>query len=165
MKNTSVRPADDAERVIHTYGNTLFRICLILLGNAADAEDIVQETMIKYLQNAPAFESVEHEKAWLIRVATNKCKDILRFKSRHPVADIDEIAEITEFTKDASDSDILEALMTLPDKFRVVLVLYYVEGYSVAEISRIIGRTESAVKMRLKKGRRLLGEAYRKEYL
>lgn len=165
MKNTSVRPADDVERVIHTYGNTLFRLCLILLGNATDAEDAVQETLIKYLQKASAFENAEHEKAWLIRVATNKCKDVLRFKRRHPAADIDEIAEVTEFTKDASNSGILEMLMTLPDKFRTVLILYYVEEFSVAEISRIIGKTESAVKMRLKKGRRLLGEAYRKEYL
>ena len=162
MRNTSARPADSIEAIMHTYGNMLFRLCLVTLGNASDAEDAVQETLIKYLQKAPEFEDAEHEKAWLITVATNKCKDMLRFKSRHPVVDID---EIKEYTKDASDSGILDALMTLPDKFRVVLVLYYVEEYSIEQIARVIGKTTSAVKMRLQKGRRLLREAYRKEYM
>ena len=81
MKNTSVRPTDSIEAMIQIYGNMLFRLCLITLGNASDAEDAVQETFIKYFQKAPAFECAEHEKAWLITVATNKCKDILRFKS------------------------------------------------------------------------------------
>lgn len=160
MKNTSARPADCIEAVMNTYGNTLFRLCLVTLGNASDAEDVVQETFIKYLQKAPTFENAEHEKAWLITVATNKCRDILRFKSRHPVVDMD---EINEFTKEPDDSGILDALMTLPDKFRTVLTLYYVEEYSIEHIARIIGRSTSAVKMRLQKGRHLLREAYGKE--
>ncbi len=162
MRNTSVRPADSIEIMVNTYGNMLFRLCLITLGNASDAEDAVQETFMKYLQKAPEFEDAEHEKAWLITVATNKCKDMLRFKSRHPVVDMDEIKELT---KESSDSGILDALMTLPEKFRMVLVLYYVEEYSIEDIARVIGKTTSAVKMRLQKGRRLLREAYRKEYM
>lgn len=160
MKNILAGPANRLETIMHTYGNMLFRLCLITLGNASDAEDAVQETLIKYLQKAPTFENSEHEKAWLITVATNKCKDMLRFQNRHPVVNID---EINEFTKTSSNSGILDALMTLPDKFRTVLVLYYVEEYSIAEIARMIGKTTSAVKMRLQKGRRLLREAYRKE--
>lgn len=160
MKNTSVRPADGMETMMQTYGNMLFRLCLITLGNASDAEDAVQETFIKYLQKAPVFESAEHEKAWLITVATNQCRDMLRFRGRHPVV---EIEEIKEFVGEASDSGILDVLMTLPDKFRTVLVLYYVEEYGIEEIAKIIGRTTSAVKMRLQKGRRLLREAYEKE--
>ena len=162
MANTSARPADEIERVMHTYGNMLFRLCLITLGNTSDAEDAVQETLIRYMQKAPEFKEAEHEKAWLLKVAANTCKDILRFRSRHQTIDIE---EIKEFTKDTSDSGILDALMTLPDKFRVVLVLYYVEEYSIEEIAGVIGRTTSAVKMRLQKGRSLLGETYRKEYL
>lgn len=160
MKNTSVLQADSIESLVQIYGNMLFRLCLITLGNASDAEDVVQETFIKYLQKAPKFENSEHEKAWLITVATNKCKDILRFNSRHPIVDID---EINEFTDDATDKGILDALMTLPDKFRVVLILYYVEEYSIGDIAKVIGKTTSAVKMRLKKGRSLLKEAYQKE--
>lgn len=162
MNHTSDRPADSIKKIMDTYGNMLFRLCLITLGNANDAEDAVQETFIRYFQKAPLFENSEHEKAWLITVATNKCRDILRFRSRHKFVDID---EINEYTQDFTDHTIMDALLRLPDKFRMVLVLYYVEEYSIEEISKIIGKTTSAVKMRLQKGRRLLREAYGKEYM
>ena len=161
MKNTSVRPADRMEEIMKLYGNMLFRLCLITLGNATDAEDVLQETLIKYLQKAPIFEDTEHEKAWLIRVATNQCRDVLRFRNRHPVVDM---ADFMEAAQDMPDTEIMDALMTLPEKFRMVLILYYVEEYSIEEIAKMIGRTSSAVKMRLQKGRRLLKEAYGKEH-
>ena len=157
MKKTLARPANDIESVIHSYGNMLFRLCLIMLGNTNDAEDAVQEVVIKYLQKAPKFENTEHEKAWLIKVSTNQCKDILRFRSRNQMADIDQIKECV---KEESDSEIIDALMTLPEKYKIVLILYYVEGYSTKEIAGVIGKTPSAVKMRLKKGRMLLKAAY-----
>lgn len=160
MKKTSARPADDIEMVMHTYGSMLFRLCLVMLGNTNDAEDAVQETLIRYLKKAPEFHDEEHRKAWLLRVATNQCKDSLRFRNRHPVIDID---EIKEFTDDGEDSGILDVLMTLPDKYRIVLILYYVEEFNSKEIAKIVGRSTSAVKMRLAKGRELLREAYRKE--
>lgn len=160
MPDKSLRPNYNIETILDMYGNMLFRLCIIILGNSNDAEDVIQETLIKYIQKAPAFKNIEHEKAWLITVATNKCRDILRFKKRYPMIDIN---EIKEFTKDTSDSGILDLLMTLPDKFRIVLILYYVEGYKIEDIASIIGKTKSAVKMRLQKGRRLLRELYQKE--
>lgn len=160
MGNTLARPADDIETLIQTHGNMLFRLCLMILGNASDAEDVIQETMIKYLQKAPKFDSTEHEKAWLIKVSTNQCKDILRFRSKHQMADIE---QVKEFAKDESDREIIDALMTLPEKYKIVLILHYVEGYSTKEIASMIGKTSSAVKMRLQKGRTLLKEAYGRE--
>ena len=160
MPDKSLIPNYNIETILDMYGNMLFRLCIIILGNSNDAEDVIQETLIKYIQKAPAFKNIEHEKAWLITVATNKCRDILRFKKRYPMIDIN---EIKEFTKDTSDSGILDLLKTLPDKFRIVLILYYVEGYKIEDIASIIGKTKSAVKMRLQKGRRLLRELYQKE--
>lgn len=162
MKNTSIRQTNNAENIVNTYGNMLFRLCLITLGNANDAEDAVQETFIRYLQKAPYFDCAEYEKAWLITVATNKCKDILRFRNRHTFVNID---DINEYTTNDDDHEITDALMEIPDKFRLVLVLYYVEGYSINEISKIIKKTPSAVKMRLQKGRRILRESYGKEHI
>lgn len=162
MNKPSVLPADGIETLVQTYGNILFRLCLVTLGNASDAADVVQDTFIKYLQKAPVFENSEHEKAWLIKVATNQCKDILRFHHRHPTVDLEEIAELAGNADDAEGHEILDALMTLPDKFRLVLVLYYVEEYRIEDIAKMIGKTSSAVKMRLKKGRLLLKEAYQK---
>ena len=150
------------ETVLDQYGDMLYRICLLTLKNESDAEDVVQETMIKYYRKAPDFENSEHEKAWLIRVAANGCRDLLRFRQRHPLVDLE---SQTYIPADAGDSGILEALMTLPEKYRLVLTLYYVEEYRIGDIAKIIRRTPSAVKMRLQKGRRLLEEIYRKEYL
>ena len=162
MRNTSEWPAGDIETLISQYGDMLFRLCLIMLKNESDAEDAIQETYIKYFQKAPLFDSKEHQKAWLIRVATNKCRDMLRFRVRHPQID-DE--DISKFIPDSSDSGILEALTMVPEKFRLVLTLYYIEEYRIEDIANIIERSSSAVKMRLQKGRKLLEEIYRKEYL
>ena len=162
MERSSVRPTDGAETIVHVYGNMLFRLCLVMLGNDTDAEDAVQETIIKYLQKAPSFENSEHEKAWLITVAKNECRNILRFRQRNQQISLEYLEDIPF---DSSDNGILEALMSLPEKFRLVLMLYYVEEYRIEDIARIIQKTPSAVKMRLQKGRKLLEEKYRKEYL
>lgn len=162
MQHSSARPADAIEKVLDTHGNSLYRLCLVMLRNPSDAEDAVQETILKYLQKAPAFHDAEHEKAWLIRVAANHCRDLLRRQARHPQTALEDVYQAAA---ESADSGILEALMTLPEKYRIVLTLYYVEEYSVGEIAKTIGRTPSAVKMRLQKGRNLLKEAYRREYL
>lgn len=162
MKNTSAWPTGDIETIIEKYGDMMYRLSVIMLKNDSDAEDVVQETIIKYYQKAPTFEDSEHEKAWLIRVATNKCRDLLRSRLRHPQIDDESLEKIVCHS---SESGILEALTTLPEKYRLVLTLYYVEEYRVEDIAIIINRTSSAVKMRLQKGRKLLEEIYRKEYL
>ena len=160
MKNNSVRPAECMERIMDVYGNLLFRLCLFTLGNASDAEDVVQETLIKYMQSAPDFKDEDHEKAWLITVASNKSKDLLRFRKRHLTTTLD---NLKDYVPGNSNPDIMDALLSIPEKYRIVLMLYYVEDFSVNEIAQIIDRSPSAVKMRLQKGRRLLKEAYRKE--
>ena len=158
MENTAAR----VQNAVELYGDMLFRICCVMLGSAADAEDAAQENVVKYLQKAPAFADAGHEKAWLITTARNQCRDMLRRRLRHPQVELDYLPGAPA---DAAESGILEALMALPEKFRLVLVLHYVEEYRVEEIARIIRLTPSAVKMRLQKGRRLLAEKYRKEYL
>lgn len=162
MNNPSVRPAEDVETIIERYGDLLYRLCILMLKNESDAEDVIQETLIKFYRKAPVFENADHEKAWLIRVATNECRDLLRFRVRHPLAEVEQIMVASE---DSADSGILEALASLPEKYKLVLTLYYIEEYRVEDIAKIIGRTSSAVKMRLQKGRKLLEKIYREAYL
>ena len=162
MEHPSVRPSDEADRIMRTYGTILFRLCLMMLGSESDAEDAVQDTMLKYLQKAPAFSGAGHEKAWLITVAANRCRDMRRGWLRHPQLPLETLRACGP---EPEDCGVLEALMQVPPRFRVVLLLYYVEEYPMEDIARIIGRSVSAVKMRLQKGRRLLEEIYRKEYL
>lgn len=162
MEGSSSRSADEIEKMVRVHSDMLFRIALVMLGNKYDAEDVLQETVIRYMQKAPAFNSPEHEKAWLIKVVTNLCRDVQRYRMRHPKISYD---ELQGFVSDPGNCGIIEALMTVPEKFRIVMLLYYVEEYRVEEIANIIGKSASAVKMRLKKGRKLLEEIYRKEYL
>lgn len=153
---------DCVREAVHKYGDMLYRLCFVMLRNTADAEDAVQETFIAYTTKSPVFSDKEHEKAWLLKVASNKCRDILRFRNRHQLT---ELSEIEAVVQDDESSHILEALMELPEKFRLVLTLYYIDEYKVKEIAEIIKKTPSAVKMRLQKGRKLLEEKYRKEYM
>lgn len=152
--------SDAIREAVEEYGDILYRTCFLILKHNADAEDAVQETYITYMKKEPAFSDSEHEKAWLITVAANKCRDMLRYRKRHitePESALDTLVQNTE------SSHILEALMSLPDKFRIVLTLHYIDGYKVEEIAKMIEKSASAVKMRLQKGRKLLEEAYRKE--
>ena len=159
MKLTSARPADGVEAVLDKYGNNLYRICLITLKNQADAEDALQDTLVRYLQKAPRFESEEHQKAWLIRVAVNICRDMLRKRRYHQ----EELENIPVPQADEQQQSALDALLTLPEQFRIPMTLHYVEGCSVAELAKLLSLTQSAVKMRLSKGRTLLREAIGKE--
>ena len=156
MKNGSDRPAEEIERLVSTYTDTLYRICLTRLRSPADAEDAVQETFMKLLKRQPRFQSPEHEKAWLIRVALNVCTDLVRARQRHAESPLSDLAEAAA----QSDApDVMEAILNLPEAYRTVLTLHYVEGYTTGEIAKIIGKSASAVKMRLQKGRELLRES------
>ena len=155
-----LQPVEAVEAALSRYGDLLYRLCLVTLRNASDAEDAVQETLLAYLARAPVFNSPEHEKAWLLRVAVNKCRDVQRFRLRHP--QLDETLLQAQLPAEAPRA-VMHALLSLPERFRLVLTLHYVEGYRVNEIAGMIGRSPSAVKMRLQKGRRLLEAAYRKE--
>lgn len=148
------------ESLLEDYGSNLFRLCLFMLKNEKDAEDAIQETFLKYLRKAPAFTDTEHEKAWLFRVASNTCLDLLRYQKRHPMEELDVARYLPTEPK---DTEILELLLELPEKYRLVLILHYVEGYRINEIAEIIKKSPSAVKMRLQKGRHLLKSAYGKE--
>lgn len=151
---------NNVEQAVTEYGDMLFRICIAVLKNEADAQDAVQETFLKYIQKAPQFESGQHEKAWLIRVATNCSRNMLKKKSRYSDMSVQSVAT-DSFGEETAFA--LEALVSIPEKFSVVIVLHYIEGYKVDEIAGMIGRTPSAVKMRLQKGRRLLEKAYGEE--
>lgn len=166
MQNSSVRPTDVLEEILESYGNMLFRYALMMLGTTQDAEDVVQDVLLKYWQKAAVFNDKDHEKAWLLTVTANRCRDLLRKRMRRGETSLENVAEIAEIAVESTvDSGILEALMQLPEKYKKVLYLYYVEEYQVNEIAGIIGKTASAVKMRLKKGRQLLREEYRKEFM
>ena len=150
----------DGQMLVQQYGDMLYRICLCSLRSHADAEDAVQEVLLRYVTRAPEFDNEEHRKAWLIRVAVNQCRTMLRRSARSIPTDPQELHPPEQGREDGR---ILDALMELPEPCRMVLILHYVEGYKTREIAKMIGKSESTVKMRLQKGRWLLKAAFGKE--
>ncbi len=145
------------EMAVEKYSKMLFRICLVILCNRADAEDALQETYLRYITKAPEFTGSEHEKAWLIKVATNVSKNMSRFRLSHPVMDLEEIKNVGIPTYDA---DVFETIMELPSKYKIVMDLYYIEGYKVSEISEIINVSAVAVRKRLQYARAMLKKEF-----
>lgn len=139
-----------------TYSKLLFRIAFLHLGSLQDAEDVLQNVFIKLLYHSPNFKDDEHEKAWLIRVTQNHCKNLLKSASHRNHYDLND-----EITADKS-GDILKAIdisnkiSALPTNYKTAIYLFYYEDLSVIQISKILGLSQSAVKMRLKRGRELL---------
>jgi RNA polymerase sigma-70 factor (ECF subfamily) len=141
------------EEVVMKYSTMLYRICVVMLGNEADAQDAVQDTLCKYLERTGGFTDQEHEKAWLIKVAQNRCRDMRRFNLRHPKIDIE---EITASYEDPEYSEMLTELIGLPLSVKSVVYLHYIEGYKTAEVAELLGISVNAVKKRLQRGREML---------
>lgn len=143
----------DVRLILRTHGDALYRSAYLLLGNPHDVQDILQEVLLRFLEKAPSFASVEHERAWLLRVTTNCCMDCLRFRKKHTYTDLDLLKECLPAPEQRTR---LEELYALPVKWKSVLILHYFEGYSVAEIAKILRLSENAVKKRLQRGREAL---------
>lgn len=141
------------------YTNLLYRLCYSILLVREDAEDAVQDVFLKYYRKQPTFADEDHEKAWFIRVAVNHCKDILRRRKLREFIPFSEVEELlAEKEAEADDSGVLQALFELADRYRIVMILHYLEGYPVKEVARLCGISQSAVKMRLSRGREQLKE-------
>lgn len=153
MERTSHGPSDSFSEKYRLYGSMLFKIAMIHLGNKEDAEEAVQEAYIKLLYKAPEFKEHEHEKAWLIRVITNICKNMLGTIWHKRV---EKMESLEDYCDNEIDLHLIESVLKLPVKYKAVIHLYYYEDYSVKEISQILKLSESAVKMRLQRGRQLL---------
>lgn len=146
---------------LDTYGNTILRCAYSYLHNMADAEEILQDTLLKLLTAAPNFESEDHKKAWLLRVAANLSKNRIEYNALRASDDLsEELAE--EGQEDLSF--VWEAVKALPVPFREVIHLHYYEGYSTEEIAAILKRNPSTVRSDLRRGREklklVLKEAY-----
>ncbi|MBM7110997.1 ECF RNA polymerase sigma factor SigW [Brevibacillus laterosporus] len=152
------------ETVAHAlkfYGNTIVRLSYSYLHNLSDAEDVLQDTLLSLMRNKPAFSSPEHEKAWLMRVAINLCKNKLKSSWFKTIA-IPENLQIESIT--VKESEVLEAVHTLPVKYREVVHLYYYEGYSTFEISSLLQKKESTVRSLLYRARDMLKKTLKGAY-
>lgn len=137
------------------YSDSIFRIAFNFCRNKDDSEDIVQNVLLKYYNCGKAFESDEHIRNWLIRVAVNESKKLLASPFRRKIIPLDELGEFFTFDRQ-EESDLYCAVMELPAKYRISVYMYYYEDYSVREISDILGEKESTIQTRLMRSREKL---------
>lgn len=150
-----MRSEEEANRAIERYADTVRRICMVHLKNYADTEDIFQTVFLKYVLYSEPFENEEHEKAWIIRVTINACKDLLKSFFRSRTTSLDTLKEAAQ-VPDTEHSELLDAVLSLPEKYKNVVYLYYYEEYSAAEISRILKKNVNTVYTLLTRARHLL---------
>ena len=152
-----MRSEQEVNRAIEQYSDMIRRLCMIHLKNYADTEDIFQTVFLKYVLSSVSFESKEHEKAWFIRVTINACKDLLKSFIRSRTISLDEIIEQpSEMSVD--DRDVLEAVLSLPQKYKDVVYLHYYEDYTAPQISRILGKNVNTIYTLITRSKRLLRE-------
>ena len=153
----------ETQALAETYRDRLFAAAFQVCGNAADAEDAAQEALLRYHISEKQFESEQHIRAWLLRVAINCAKNLSRSFFRRNTVPLEDYMDSLEF--DSGESrEIFREVMNLPETYRLVIHLYYYEDYSVAEIGRILALTESNVKVRLSRGRQLLKKSLQEEW-
>lgn len=140
--------------LVENYIDTVYRVALNYLKDPADAEDVTQNVFEKLLRQRTPFESMEHVRNWLIRVAVNECKHILR-APWHKQESIEEYARTLAF-ENQGRSELFLAVMALPKKYRLPIYLHYYEGYSTKEIGEILKMPKNTVCTNLKRGRALL---------
>ena len=151
------------QQLIECYQNSLYAAAFNTCQNQMDAEDMVQETFVQYYTNKKEFENEQHIRAWLLRVVINKAKNINRTFWKKNRCSLEDYMETLSFP-DSQSRDLVEEVMKLPDKFRIVIHLFYYEDYSVREIAVILKLSESNVKTRLSRGRALLRNSLKEEW-
>ncbi len=152
-------------RLFDSYANDLYRFALSYVGIKQEAEDIVQNVYLKLLsKNVPIRK--EHEKAFLFKMTANMCKDYLKSSKSKPMLNYDELEYLIDGESDIDDDDksFYHCLMSLKEMYRVPIYLHYYEGYIYSEIAAILKLGESAVAMRIKRGKEELKKKWRNQY-
>lgn len=157
---------EEYERIVALYADVVYRVALSYAKTKEDAEDVLQNVFLKLLTKRVKFEDDEHIRKWLIRVAVNECNSLWSSFWRKNVEYIDRMEEGITF-QNADYSDLYDAIKVLPAKLRIVLHLFYYEGYRTKEIADLLHIREETVRSRLTRARKLLksqlGE-YESEY-
>lgn len=152
-----MRSEQEVNTAIEQYSDMILRLCMVSLKNSADAEDVFQMVFLKYALSHKVFESAEHEKAWLIRVTVNACRDLLKSFSRKNTVSIE---DLRDYMQDITPEKyaVMEAVRSLPKPYRDVIYLHFYEGYTAPEIAGILNRNPNTVYTHLRKGKDLLKE-------
>ncbi len=150
--------------LLDKYGDMVLRIAYTYLKNRADAEDIVQDMFLRIIDKKPSFNDENHEKSWLIRATINMCKNKVNLFWNKNKCSIDDVQEFAVSDKYNTDTSVFQAVMALGEKYRVVVYMYYYEGYSTPEIAKVIGKSETTIRSLLHRARNKLKDMLKEDY-
>ena len=142
-----------AERILDVYGDAVLRLAYTYVHNMSDAEDILQETLIRYLENRPVLENEKHEKAWLFRVAANLSKNKIAYNK---IRQADQLEDQLIAQEREDLTFVWDAVKRLPESYREAIHLYYYEGYNSREIAQILKKPESTIRTYLQKAKKMI---------
>lgn len=148
-------PLQELEQVAARYGDMIYRVALSYTRSSFDAEDVLQEVLLEHLGVRVPFQSEEHEKRWLIRVAVNRCKNLLRAAKRRRSVPLEDAAALAA-PPEPEHRALFEAVLALPPKWRITVDLFYYEGYATGEIAALLGVREGTVRTWLHRARQSL---------
>lgn len=153
-----MRSEQEAVRAMEHHADTVRRLCMIHLKNQADTEDIFQSVFMKYILSTTAFQSLEHERAWFIRVTLNACRDLLKSFFRSRTVSLEDLEPISAALP-PEHREVWQAVLALPEAYRDAVYLHYYEGYTAPEIGRLLGKNVNTVYTLLNRSRAMLREA------
>ena len=159
------------EEIIEVYGDKILKLCFVQLGNIEEAEDATQEVFIKVFRNIKSYKGDSSIYTWIYRITINTCFDILKKKNKLKLDDISLYIDFIKDDKSIEDiilksltaKNIRTALMKIPEKYRVLLYMFYFEEIKIAEIAVILNEKENTIKTRLKRGKIALKRIIEKE--
>ncbi len=152
-----MRSEQEVSIAVERHSDMIRRLCMIHLKNYHDTQDIFQTVFLKYVLSSVVFENEEHEKAWFIRVTLNACKDLLKDFFHTRVVSMDELGEqASSFSSD--NMEVLEAVQSLPSKYKNVVYLHFYEGYTAPEIGKILGKNVNTIYTYLTRSKNMLRE-------
>lgn len=152
----SLRTDEKLAELYQRNVDMVYRLCYMYLKNPSDADDAVQSIFLKFIESKQEFNQIEHEKAWFIVTTKNHCKNILKSWWNSHRTDFESLPETAYWDNHRQQSEIIEKLLLLPEKYKITLYLYYFEEYSIKEISKLLGRKESTIQSQLSRGRERL---------
>ena len=150
--------------LLDKYSDMVLRIAYTYLKNRADAEDIVQDVFLRIIDKKPSFNDESHEKSWLIRATINMCKNKVNMFWNKNKCSIDDVQEFAVSDKYNTDTSVFQAVMALGEKYRVMVYMYYYEGYSTPEIADVIGKNETTIRSLLHRARNKLKDMLKEDY-
>jgi RNA polymerase sigma factor (sigma-70 family) len=153
MNTTSLDINANIAAALEKYSDMVRRICFMYLHDYADVDDVFQEVFLNLIQKKTPFENAEHEKAWLIRVTINKCKNNLKSFWRK---NTDSIENMELPFEDKAENELLQVVLSLPQKYKDVIYLYYYEGYTVPEMAKLLKKNENTIYSHLSRARALI---------